>query len=256
MNSKAKPSSRLSRMILCVLLPALLGGCSTAAKIRELETQRLVAQRDALVQIKTALDAEPDPFVTHQAELFIGESGLNKLFAATTQFTFGVPRLKDVAIEVRNLSVDFVNGSAQVHVDAQAKHLKHKYQVGLETQAQLALRAGAQPGDPMTLQVHVVKMVPRAKWNFLNFRFGLFIQRLLRIKASAYLAAMPAVTMPVTDEMPFKYVSEPISIELGDATATGPLHAPSINSNVKVTIDRWYMLADGLHAFIKLEKIQ
>jgi hypothetical protein len=128
--------------------------------------------------------------------------------------------------------------------------------VGLETQAQLVLLPGAQPGDPAHLQVHVLKMVPRAKWNFFNFRFGLFIQRLLRIKASEYVAAMPEVSVPVSDEMPFQYKSEPLSIELGDATVTGPLSAPTIDSKVKVTIDRWYMLADGLHAFLKLEKIQ
>lgn len=233
-------------------LALVLSGCSTAAQIRELEYQRLVTTRNALVIQRDQLASEPNPMANHEAELFIGESGLNKILLGASQYEFSIPDVKNVKFRVTRAELDFRNAVAELKLDIHAQHVKYGFEVALESLTELhVVKSEANPTEAQ-LRIHVLRMVPVAKWNFFKFRFGLFVQRLLRIEAAKFAAQMPAMSFPLRHELPYGLEPLDIDIEIGDAVAHGPLGTPSVSGTFSGSIDRWYLLSDGLHVFLRI----
>jgi hypothetical protein len=249
----ASPLVRQSgKRLLIALAATVLCACSTAAKIRELDHQRLMLTRDALVQQRNALVQEPEPTDGRQAEIFVGETAVNELLSQATKFEFAISDLKGVAFDVPRAEIDFRNAIAEVKLDLRAKHEKFGFEVALASIAELALLPSSPSQKSIELQLRIVEAVPRAKWWFFRIRFGLFVRRLLRIAASEYASHMPSITLPVEEQIPYAFRPGEIDIDIGDATAIGPLTTPPLSGVLAVSIDRYLILPDGLHIYLKL----
>jgi hypothetical protein len=239
------------RLFLALLSVLLLAGCNTRRRVRLLEFRRLGVEKGALLDARQRLTSGQLPPSGTQLECFLSSSSINDLLKQADGFTFELNSVKGVEFRVDGIAASFGNGVPEVTVQLTGRDRKRGFLVHLQTVTTLELMPVTAESSKLRLRVHVADVAPDVRWKFFHIRFGLFVRRLLRLKAQE-MADLLVVELPLRQLLEYqRTVEDGRTLQLGDAIVTVHAVGDTFQVSRNIQVFSFIFLKDGIRVFLK-----
>jgi len=247
---------RLCKIVLAVLFPMLLSGC-IETRLKQLEIHQLETQLEGMKATEAYLLTTPTLGQHYDARLFLRGDVFNRFLAGLDKYEIQIPSPRGAKIIISHTELTFSDGPPQVSIDASAIDRSGKIEVKLRLRADLIIEADAEKGEMVT-RFALKEITPEVRLSIFRLRELFFVAGLLRLKGQDLIDALPSTTTPLNGDLPIAFDPSPTSqIALGShGTLFVRQNLPRLSLAYHYRANRVVTLADGIHAFFKLERTQ
>ncbi len=251
-----RPPLRRAAVIAALFVSLPLSGC-LQPRLKRLEIAQLETQLAGMRDTEAFLRTSPALGRDYDARLFVRGDLFNRFLAGLSNYTINLEKPRGARIIIQRTELTFEDGPPQVTIAVRAIDRSGRVEVNLRMRADLIMTVD-QAQSALKLRFNVREVVPDVRLSIFRLRQLWFVSQLLRLGGQAYADSLPDTTIPLQADLPIAFDPEPRStIQLGDhAQVLVNQTLPHFSLHYRYRSTRVMTLADGIHVFFALERLQ
>ena len=232
----------------------LITACSTAGDIKRMEIEN---EKRKIAALRSFIEQSSPQAPASEFEIFVSYEALNEIFSHVLPTEFPATE-HGYLLTLHTATFNGTYGASNIELEISALDPKRGFSVNVATSAAVVFEVVDTENPTLRGKVLIERMVPVANWGPWRYRFGSFINDLIKLEAQKISDSLPPILIPLNAQEDISFpASIPQRLELGGtAYVTGRLIPPNLDTKLKFSFSRSNAYPDGIRisGTVALEK--